>query len=101
MFADIIIVPLLHLIDVCLGVYRFAIICYVVANLCVFFRLLNMNSPLIYSAYATLRQLIEPALRPIRRVVPIIGNIDLSCIALLLILKFISEVNIMIMSRWK
>jgi YggT family protein len=51
-----------------------------------------MNSPLIYNGFGALRQLIEPALRPIRRVLPTFGFLDLSPLALILVLKFISDV---------
>jgi YggT family protein len=51
-----------------------------------------MNSPLIYNGFGTLRQLIEPALRPIRRILPVFGFLDLSPLVLILGLKFISSV---------
>jgi len=59
-----------------------AIISWLVA-----FDVVNLRNPAMYRFVRTLDSLTEPLLRPIRRVLPSLGGMDLSPIILLLLLQ--------------
>jgi YggT family protein len=59
-----------------------AIISWLVA-----FDVINLRNPTMYRIVRTLDAITEPMLRPIRRVLPSLGGIDLSPIILLLLLQ--------------
>jgi YggT family protein len=59
-----------------------AIISWLVA-----FDVINLRNPTMYRVVRTLDAVTEPMLRPIRRVLPSLGGIDLSPIILLLLLQ--------------
>jgi YggT family protein len=70
-----------------LVVFAMAIVSWLVA-----FNVLNMNSNFVRSVVDILYRVTEPALRPIRNIVPNLGGIDISPIILFLILMFIRNV---------
>jgi YggT family protein len=53
------------------------------------FDVINMRNDLVRSVWNTTNALTEPVLRPIRRVLPPLGGMDISPIVLLLLLSFI------------
>jgi YggT family protein len=53
------------------------------------FNVLNTRNRFVYQVGDMLYRLTEPALRPIRRVLPNLGGIDLSPVVLILLLVFI------------
>jgi YggT family protein len=53
------------------------------------FNVVNTRNRFVYQVGDVLYRLTEPALRPIRRVVPTVGGLDLSPVVLLLLLFFI------------
>jgi YggT family protein len=55
------------------------------------FDVINMRNRMAYSIVRTLDQLTEPMLRPIRRILPNLGGIDISPIILLLLLEFLQQ----------
>jgi len=54
------------------------------------FNVVNSRNQVVNSIGTTLYRLTEPALRPIRRLLPDLGGVDISPIILLLALTFIS-----------
>ena len=42
------------------------------------FDVINMRQPLVYNIWSTLNQITEPIYRPIRRILPSMGGLDLS-----------------------
>lgn len=63
-----------------------AIIIAAVLSMLVGFGVVNSRSQLVYTVGDFLNRITEPMLRPIRRVVPYFGNIDISPIIAILIL---------------
>ena len=64
------------------------------------FNVVNPRSPIVMQIDRILYALTDPALRPIRRVVPTIGGLDLSPIILLLALEFFQRlVNNIVLGR--
>jgi YggT family protein len=89
---DIIIVPLLQIIDVCIRMVRFLVFLYIIFNLLLSFNSLNRNSPIVCNIQSVLMHFIDPILSPIRRVIPTFGIFDISPIVLILGLQFLMGV---------
>ena len=65
------------------------LIAQVILSWLVAFNVVNTRHPFINAVARFLYQITEPVLRPIRRVVPAFGGIDISPLILLLILGFL------------
>jgi len=89
---DIILIPLLTIISIALNLYVWAIIISVVLSWLVAFNVINTYNQFVRMVMSTLSQIVEPALRQIRRFLPIFGGVDLSPIALILAIIFVQEV---------
>ena len=77
------------LIDTVLGLYITLVFAQVVLSWLVSFNVVNTRNRFVYIVGDLLYRVTEPALRPIRRVLPNFGGIDLSPVVLLLGLYFI------------
>jgi YggT family protein len=80
---------LLEVIMIVLRLYFWIIIANAVMSWLVAFSVVNTRNQLVYTIYNMLNQLTEPLLRPIRRYMPNFGAIDISPMALLLIIIFL------------
>lgn len=92
MALDILLVPFLQLVAVCLRFYKILIFAYIIVGLLLSFNVVNRNNLVVFNINNVLMRLIEPTLSPIRRVVPIIGMFDFSPIILLFLIQFVSGV---------
>lgn len=77
---------LYQIADELLTVYRWVIILGAVFSNLVSFGVLDTRNRLVWTVGDFLYRVTEPALRPIRNVLPNLGNIDLSPVALIVIL---------------
>ena len=77
------------LIDTILGIYLWLLIAQVVLSWLVQFNVVNTRNRAIYVIGDFLYKVTEPALRPIRRIVPDLGGIDISPIILALVIGFV------------
>ena len=75
-----------------LSLYRWAVILAAVFSMLVSFGVLDTRNRLVWSIGDFLFRITEPALRPIRRVVPTFGSLDISPIILLILIWFIEMV---------
>ncbi len=82
-------VSLLLVIDMVLQIYTWVIIASAILSWLVAFNVVNTRNQFIYTVGDVLYRLTEPALRPIRRIMPNLGGIDLSPVILLLLIFFI------------
>ena len=82
---------LLWLFNTLIGLLIFLIIVTAILSWLVAFDVINLRNPTMYRAVRTLDQLTEPMLRPIRRIMPNLGGIDISPIILLLFLEFLQQ----------
>ena len=82
---------LLWLFNTLIGLLIFLIIVTAILSWLVAFDVINLRNPTMYRAVRTLDQLTEPMLRPIRRIMPNLGGIDISPIILLLLLEFLQQ----------
>ena len=77
------------LIDTVLSIYIMLVFAQVVLSWLVAFNVVNTRNRFVYMVGDFLYRVIEPALRPIRRIVPNFGGIDVSPMVLLVALYFV------------
>ncbi len=80
---------LLVLIDTVLNIYIWVVIAQVILSWLVSFRVVNTANRFVYMVGDFLYRATEPALKPIRRVVPNLGGIDVSPVVLIIGLWFV------------
>jgi YggT family protein len=85
-------IPLIQFIVMVIDLYIWVIIASAILSWLVAFNVVNTQNRFVYMLADGLHRLTEPALRPIRRVVPDLGGIDISPIILILGLIFIKNV---------
>ena len=82
------------LIDTVLGIFIMLVFAQVVLSWLVGFNVVNTRNRFVYLVGDFLHRVTEPALRPIRRLLPNFGGFDLSPVVLLLGLYFIRQLLI-------
>jgi YggT family protein len=80
--------PFLWLILTVINIYFWIILAMVVLSWLVAFNVVNRSNPYVRQIGQALERLTEPLLRPIRRVLPDLGGIDISPIVLLIGMQF-------------
>lgn len=80
---------LFMVIDLVLELYIWCLIIYVVVSWLIAFNVINTYNRFVSTVLNFLYQITEPPLRPIRRVLPVFGGVDLSPLALILIIILI------------
>ena len=81
-----VIIPILLLLA---DIVSTTVIVQVVLSLLISFNVVNMHSPLVSGLAQALNAILEPLLRPIRRIMPDTGFIDLSPMALLVLIRIV------------
>ena len=84
-------ISLLWLIDTVISLYIWVVVIGVVLSWLVHFRVVNTSNPFVYRVGEVVYRITEPALRPIRNVLPNIGGIDISAIVLIVALLFVQN----------
>ena len=84
--------PFLWLINTVIDIYFWIILAMVILSWLVAFNVVNMNNRFVLSIADMLYRLTEPALRPIRNILPNLGGIDISPVILILLLLFVRDV---------
>ena len=79
----------LIIIDTVIDLYLWVVIIWVIMSWLVSFQIVNTHNRFVYLVSDFLHRATDPALRPIRRVTPYLGGIDLSPLVLILILYFL------------
>ena len=69
-----------------LDLYKWAVIIAAVMSMLVSFNVLDTRNRLVWTIGDFLYRITEPALRPLRRFLPTFGSIDLSPVALILLI---------------
>jgi YggT family protein len=80
---------LLWLFDTIIGFLIFVVIVNAILSWLIAFDIINMRNRIVYQIVRTLDAITDPMLRPIRRILPNLGGIDLSPIVLWLLLSFL------------
>ncbi len=82
-------IALYLLIDTVLSLYVWLLIASAVLSWLVAFNVVNTRNRAVYAIGDFLYRVTEPALRPIRRVMPNLGGMDLSPVILILLIFFV------------
>jgi YggT family protein len=82
---------LASLIDTVFTLYIIILVASVAISWLVTFNVLNTQNQVVYGVLGFLYRLTEPVLKPIRRILPAMGGIDLSPIILIVLLYFVRD----------
>lgn len=69
-----------------LGVVWFIVIAHVLVSWLVSFQVLNLRQPLVAQLWYMLQRLTDPLYKPIRRILPNMGGLDLAPLVVILII---------------
>ena len=83
--------PFIYLISSLIDLYIFVLIVWLVLSWLIAFNIVNRHQPFVLRLNYALSRLVEPALKPIRNLLPDLGGIDISPIILILLLRFIDH----------
>lgn len=89
---DVILIPLYKVVSIAIDLYIWALIISAILSWLVAFGVINTYNRFVATVMEFLYKITEPALRPLRRVLPDMGGIDLSPLALILLLYLVQEV---------
>jgi YggT family protein len=89
---NVILGPLLQVMLIALELYMWAVIIGVVLSWLVAFNVVNTSNRFVYSVGDFVYRITEPALAPLRRMLPNLGGMDLSPMVLILGLIFLRGV---------
>ncbi len=81
-------IALVNLVSSVIGLYMWLLIGSVVLSWLISFNVVNTSNKFVYTVADFLYRITEPALRPIRRLLPNLGGIDISPVALIFLLFF-------------
>ncbi len=82
----------LDVIDVALNLYTWLVIASAIISWLLAFNVINANNDVVRMVWDFLYRVTEPALRPIRKIMPNLGGIDISPIILLLGIFFLQSI---------
>lgn len=87
--------PLLNFIAMVITLYIWVVIIGAILSWLIVFDVVNRRNRVVYTIADSLHKLTEPALRPIRRILPDLGGVDISPVILILGLVFLRDVVIL------
>ncbi len=96
---DVIAGPVLKLIVTVVDLYVWIIVIGVVLSWLTAFKVVNTSNRFVYIVNDFIYKITEPALRPIRNILPVMGGFDLSPVALILNLILVQDVLINLISK--
>ena len=82
---------LIWLINSIINIFIFILIVQVIMSWLIAFNVVNTRNRFVYMVADIAYKITEPVLRPIRRILPNFGGIDLSPVVLILLLGFIQR----------
>jgi YggT family protein len=90
--GGLLMVPLIGFIILVIDLYIWVVIAGAILSWLIAFNVVNTHNRFVYQVADMLYRLTEPALRPIRNILPNLGGIDISPVILILFLLFIRDV---------
>ena len=84
--------PFLWLIDTIITLYIWILIGAAILSWLIAFNVVNTRNPFVASVANFFYHVTEPALRPIRRLLPHLGGIDISPVILIIALLFLERI---------
>ena len=83
--------PVEWLSNTVLGLYLWVVIAGAVLSWLVAFDVINLRNRFVATIYDTCERLTTPVLKPIRKVIPTLGGVDLSPVALIIGIQFLQN----------
>jgi len=83
---------LITVIQLALQLYTYLIIASAILSWLVAFNVVNTRNDVVRTIWNFLDAVTEPALRPIRRILPNLGGVDISPVLLILLIIFIQNI---------
>jgi len=83
--------PFLWLVDTLISLYIWILIAAAVLSWLIAFNVVNTRNPIVHSIGDFLYRITEPALRPIRNILPNLGGLDISPVILIIGLLFLKQ----------
>ena len=96
---DVILVPLIQLVLAIINIYVWVLVASVVLSWLIAFNVVNTSNRFVHTIGEIVYRITEPALRPIRNILPNMGNVDLSPVALIMLLWFLENMLIQILIK--
>ena len=87
-------IRLLEFVSELIRLYVFIILAGAVLSWLLAFNVINFSNPFVRSLWQGINAVTEPLLKPIRRMLPSFGGLDLSPIVLILVCQFLQSVVI-------
>jgi YggT family protein len=84
--------PLIGFIVLVIDLYIWVVIASAILSWLIAFNVVNTSNRFVYTVADMLYRVTDPALRPIRNIIPNLGGIDISPVILILFLLFIRDV---------
>jgi len=91
--------PLVEVLMAIIDLFKWCLIASIVMSWLIAFNVVNTRNRAVYMIRDVLYRITEPALRPLRRIIPATGPLDLSPIALFFILWLIQSYLGMLLVR--
>ncbi|CAN5433310.1 YggT family protein [soil metagenome] len=85
-------IVLLNIVQVLLTVLWWIIIIQAIMSWLIAFNVINTHNDMVFSVWTALEKITEPIYRPIRKIMPDFGALDLSPLVVLLILYIVSNI---------
>jgi len=82
---------LYQVVDIIFSLYWWCIIVYVIMSWLVAFNIVNTYNPVVNAVGGFLHKIVEPPMKQIRRVLPVMGGLDLAPLVVLLAIFFIRQ----------
>ena len=80
-----------NVIYVILNLIVFLVIAQVIASWLVAFGVINMRNRFVYTVVDILNRTTDPVLRPIRRLIPSFGGLDISPLIVILVIEYLIQ----------
>ncbi len=84
--------PFINLLGSILSIYSFLLLVYVILHFLFMFKIINPYSEFVQMVNRFLIRIFEPVLSKMRKYIPVISGIDLSVLALFLLINFAKDV---------
>ncbi len=97
--VNVVLQPLLRVLYYAIDIYIWLVIAMAILSWLVAFDVLNPRSQVVRSIGQFLWKITEPPLRPIRRLLPNLGGIDIAPVILILLLYFLQQIVVELIVR--
>lgn len=89
---NVILLPVLRVLGIAIEIYIYLVIAMAILSWLVAFDVVNPRSQIVRTIGQFLWRITEPPLKPIRRILPNLGGIDISPVILILLLILLQNV---------